>query len=156
MLKWGGVAAAMLLLAGCGGGEGGDLPATVDANGVVTLDGTPVEGASVVFAPVAPGEYPAFAMSDGNGKFELKAFEAKGGAVPGSYKVQVSKTVEVAGANKNVDLGEDAEHADQGEEANLMWENALPEKYANPDSSGLTVEIPSDGTNDIKLELVSG
>lgn len=151
------IVAGMLLLAGCGGDEGGDLPATVDASGVVLLDGKAVQGASVVFIPVDPGQYPAFSSTDRNGNFDLKAFEAKGGAVPGKYQVQVSKTVEITedGTPKLVDLGPDAAHAEQDPNPKASWENMLPPKYASAATSQITVDIPETGRSDIKIELVS-
>lgn len=147
-----------LLLLGCGGGGGGEnLPATVDASGVVLLDGTPVEGASVVFVPVAPGTYPAFASTDSRGGFSLKAFEAKTGAVPGSYQVQLSKTVEIkaGGGPAPAPAGEDAEHAANDPSAGLQWKNSLPAKYASSATSEIKIDIPENGRSDIKIELVS-
>jgi len=133
-----------------------NLPETVPATGVVTLDGEPVEGASVVFAPVPPDQYPANALTDSSGRFELKAFPSKDGAVPGSYQVGVSKTVEVTGQNLTADqLGEDAAHAAESPDANLNWINALPQQYANPTMSGIEFSIPEEGTSDLKIELSS-
>ena len=34
-------------------------------------------------------------MTDANGKFSLRAYDEKPGAIPGDYKAQVSKTIEV-------------------------------------------------------------
>lgn len=146
----------LLVLSGCGPDTSG-LPATVPASGVVLLDGEPVHGASVVFAPVEPGKYPASGLTDEEGRFELNAFEAKTGAVPGEYKVMVSKTVEVAGdAGGGPPAGSDeAAHEAESPNAGLTWVNELPAKYANITASGLTVTVPEEGTSDIKLELSS-
>ena len=60
------------------------------------------------------------------------------GAVPGPYKVQVSKTiVETAGGSE------------------VTLKHGLPKKYGNFLESGLTSTIPDKGTSDIKLELKS-
>lgn len=146
----------LLVLSGCGP-DTSDLPATVPASGVVLLDGTPVHGASIVFAPQAPGKYPAFGMSDKNGRFEMKAFEAKSGAVPGSYKVMISKTIEVQGepAAAPPPGSEDAAHAAEGSNVGLTWVNELPAKYQSFETSGLTVTVPEEGISDIKFELSS-
>jgi hypothetical protein len=149
------IAIFMLTLSGCGGDDG--LPRTVNASGIVTLDGEPIEGASVVFAE-ASGTNFAQGLSDENGRFSLDAFESKTGAVPGSYKVTVSKTVTV---EKSVNqkamkaLAEDAEHAASGgaENANVSWVNDLPQKYAGFGTSGLEAVVPEDGTDDLKIEL---
>jgi hypothetical protein len=151
-------AAAGLLLAGCTGG-GGDqwtqkLPDTVAASGVVLLDGAPIEGATVVFAPVA-GQHAADGLTDADGRFTLKAFPSKDGAVPGSYQVAVSKTVatEFAAQLKPEHVVE-AEHAAAGP-VPAAFANALPSDYANPGTSGLKADIPRAGTTDLKIELKS-
>lgn len=143
----------LLQLSGCGP-EVDNLPRTVNASGVVTLNGSPVEGASIVFVDVN-GVYSASSSSDSRGRFSLNAFEAKTGAVPGSYKVMVSKTIELADPlvpDKNAPE-EEAEHAAEMGPDLVYWENSLPQKYASIGSSGLAVDIPEDGISDIKLEL---
>lgn len=157
------LAVTLLPLAGCFGG--GDqwtknLPQTVKASGVVTHNGTPVENASVVFAPIAPGEHAASGRTDSRGRFELKAFPSKDGAVPGKYRVAVSKTVEKMMKYEiaAVDAGEDAEHAEEDDESpqfeeGVGWENVLPKQYANPNNSGIELEIPEDGTASLEIEL---
>ncbi|MCA9127016.1 MAG: carboxypeptidase regulatory-like domain-containing protein [Planctomycetales bacterium] len=140
----------------CGCGETDNLPRTVKAEGIVLLDGSPIDGASIVFAETA-GEYYARGFSDDSGRFSLDAFESKRGAVPGSYKVTVSKTVTVENSVNQKQLksmAEDAEHAATGgEDANVSWVNDLPPKYANFTTSGIEVTIPEDGTEQIKIEL---
>lgn len=157
-LRWSGLA-GVLLLAGCSGGDDQwtrDLPKTVTGAGVVLLDGEPVEGAVVVLAPVAPGKHPAQALTRSGGEFSLNAFPSKEGAVPGSYQVAVTKNVE-SGGGKRKDpsfYGEDAEHAAALPEA-TEFKNVLPEKYAVPGMSGLVVNIPPEGTSDLRIELKS-
>lgn len=137
------------LLAGCSDSNKG--PRTVPVEGVVTLDGQPIEGASVVFIDDG-GQYPAQGRSDADGKFSLSAFEYKTGAVPGSYKATVSRTV-VETAGDEVPAGsEEAEHA--GEAAGQRVYNDLPGKYAAP-SGILAFTVPEDGVTDLKIELTS-
>ena len=127
---------AVVTLAGCTG-EGG--PATVNASGVVTLDGKPVEKAQVIFISDA-GTNPTSAMTDAQGHFSLSYNGEKKGAIPGNYKVQVSKTVmETKGEG--------------GTEIKLT--QGLPAKYANIVTSGLTLEVPQKGTSDLKIDLKS-
>jgi hypothetical protein len=136
----------MIVLAegsGCGP-DTSHLPKTVPAEGVVTLDGKPVDGAQVVLVPAADGAHGAFGTTDANGKFALRAFEQKEGAVPGSYKVQVSKTVEVRLKGPPVDGGDP-----------VRFDYAVPAKYTGAQTSGLTVTVPDSGIRDIKLELAS-
>ena len=122
-------------LTGCTGDSDG--PKTVNASGVVTLDGVPVEKAQVVFIDDA-AKMPAYSPTDKDGKFSLKISEEKKGAVPGSYRVTVSKTI-----------------MDQGNGGDVNIKFGLPKKYANMMESGLTFTIPDKGTSDIKLELKS-
>jgi hypothetical protein len=147
----------LLLLAGCfGGGDQWtkDLPETVNASGVVLLNGQPVENATVVFAPVEPGTHPAKARTNKKGEFTADAFPSKGGAVPGTYQVAVSKTIETTMTYPAFNPGEDAEHAEAaGPTQGVGWKNVLPQQYANPFNSGLEVVIPPEGTKDIKIEL---
>ncbi len=123
---------------------------TVPATGVVTLDGQPVEGATIVFIDDA-GVNPARALSDEDGKFSLNRYEYKDGAVPGSYTVVVTKTVvkEVDPADMK---GEEAEHA--GEDAGGIVSNMLPKQYATP-GNGLAFTIGEDGADNLNLELKS-
>ncbi|QDT41811.1 hypothetical protein Pan241w_18790 [Gimesia alba] len=78
----------LLGISGCfGGGE--SLPELANVTGTVTLDGSPLTGANVLFQP-QQGKT-AFAMTDENGKFELMYNQDTAGAVPGNYTVKVSK-----------------------------------------------------------------
>lgn len=145
-----------MLLIGCGPVDDG-LPRTVEASGVVTIDGNPLEGGAIVLMQ-DDGKYFARGISDSRGRFSLDAFESKTGAVPGTYKMTISKTVTVdkaTPASTPKGLAEDQEHAAEGEpdRANASWVNDLPSKYSNPTTSGLQVVIPEDGTSDLKIEL---
>ena len=131
-----------------------DLPRTVNASGTITLNGEPVIGASIVAMSESGGNSFARAISDSSGRFSLDAFESKKGAVPGSYKITASKTVEVAskGGSSLKSVQEDREQAG-GAATDVSWANELPSKYNNPSQSGLKVTVPEDGISDIKLEL---
>jgi hypothetical protein len=134
------------LTAVIGCSKGGHLPKTVPATGVVTLDGKPVDGAQIVLIPDAESATGAYGTSDANGKFSLRAYEEKDGAIPGAYKVQVSKTIEVklSGAKGSLDGGDP-----------VRFDYGVPGKYTGAKTSGLTATIPDTGTRDIKLELIS-
>jgi hypothetical protein len=137
----------LLVFLGCGS-AGGNLPRTVPATGVVTLDGKPVEGAQVVIVPpseVASGTG-ASAVTDASGRFSLRAYAEKDGAIPGEYKAQVSKTVQVKldGAKGSMDGGDP-----------VRFEYGVPAKYTNFKSSGLSVTIPDAGKRDINFDLSS-
>jgi hypothetical protein len=138
--------AGLILACGCRPDTSG-LPATVPARGVVTLDGQPVEGAQVGFVPEGAGAIAAFASTDAGGRFSLRAFDQKDGAIPGAYKVQISKTIQTkleGPAPSTLDGGEP-----------VLLEFGVPAKYTSIETSGLSYTIPDKGTSDIKLELSS-
>lgn len=74
------LAAFSFTAAGCGGGAG-------KVEGLVTLDGAPVDGATVTFNPVGEGR-PGSAVTNAQGIFKI---EGKEGLAPGKYKVTVTK-----------------------------------------------------------------
>ena len=129
----------MALVSGCNSGTG--LPATVPAEGVVTLDGVRVADATITFIADV-GTYNASAVTDKEGKFAMKAFEEKKGAVPGSYKIGINKTIVESREGKK---GESDVNLKQG----------LPMKYSNFLTSGLTIKLGEAGDKDIKYELKS-
>jgi hypothetical protein len=114
---------------------------TVPAEGVVTLDGQTVENAVVIFAAEV-GSINATAVTGKDGRFELRSFEHKPGAIPGSYKVSVNKTSVKPASSK------------QGE-SDVTVSYGLPEKYASLARSGLKESISDQGNKDIKIELKS-
>jgi hypothetical protein len=60
----------------------------VKVEGVLTLDGKPLPGATVTFAPVGEGRA-ASGRSDSDGSFRLTTYRTDDGALPGEYKVVV-------------------------------------------------------------------
>jgi hypothetical protein len=126
------------LVVGC---TGSNLPRTVPAEGVVTLDDTAVPNVTIIFIADA-GTYNATAVTDKNGKFAMKAFDEKKGAVPGSYKVELTKTIV-----------EGKEGKDGGSEVNLKM--GLPKKYASLVTSGISISLPDEGKKDIRFDLKS-
>lgn len=144
----------VLPFTGCQGEKG---PKTVTAEGVVTLDGDPVEGAAVVFID-DKGVYPARGRTDETGRFSLDTFEYKPGAVPGSYKAIVTKTVVTQASEdppkNDANAGEEAEHAADGGGMVESVRNSMPKKYSQP-SADFAFVIPEDGTTELKLDLTS-
>jgi hypothetical protein len=121
------------LLVGCGPSG----PAMVKVSGTVTLDGAPVEGAAVMFAPAAAGR-PAQGTTDATGNFQLTTDKAGDGAQEGEYEVTVAG-VRTVGAAVNPD-------GTSGDPSQYREEWFLPKKYARRDTSGLrqtvTKEMP--------------
>lgn len=119
-----------LSLTGCGGEK---PPPTVPVKGVVTFNETPLESGVVTFQPVkgeAELQRPAIGEIGPGGSYELGTFETGDGALPGKYQVIV-----VSYANEPT-IEEYAQGAKR--------EFAIPEKYTNALTSGLTKEIPAE------------
>src|SRR5207245_8454223 len=70
---------------GCGG-----QAEPVKGEGVVTLDGKPLEGARVTFLPESAGAFVASGKTDYEGNFLLSTPGLGLGALPGEYKVVLS------------------------------------------------------------------
>src|SRR5262245_14538073 len=77
-------------LVGCGG--------TSKVEGVVTLDGKPVEGAVVTFVPTDDKGTTPVGQTDSSGKFTLTT-NGKPGAKSGDYKVTVTKVAAMTGVD---------------------------------------------------------
>ena len=83
----------LLVIALCSFGCGQSGPSVEHVQGVVTLDGAPLEGATVFFSPKGPEGKGASGMTQSDGSFTLNMQGAKPGAgtAVGDYSVTVSK-----------------------------------------------------------------
>jgi hypothetical protein len=99
-----------------------------------------------VLVPAGDASTGAYGTTDSSGRFSLRAYAEKEGAIPGDYKVQVSKTIEVRldGPKGSLDGGDP-----------VRFEYGVPAKYTGAKTSGLSVTIPDAGNRDINLALSS-
>jgi hypothetical protein len=118
-------------MAACGGSDKFD---TVPAKGEVTYKGQPLGKGQI---QLLPDNGPAAVGLIEDGKFVLGTNADGDGAPPGKYRVTVFSYKEI----KNR-FGE------------TTSKSVIPNRYANPDTSGLVVEIPEGGNEAIKVELV--
>lgn len=152
-------AALVLLSAGC-------AARPVEVKGVVQLDGTPVEGATVVLITEdGSRSYSGFTASDGS--FSVSSPSGPG-ALPGEYRVTVVKSKAMPGAEA-ISPG-DSDYMKQMEKqakdaaknqpgkmtpmpgkmtlppptAGTAVKTELPALYANPSTSPLRVKVPPD------------
>ena len=136
------------LSAGC---SGSNTPATAKVAGLVTYRGSPVDAATVIFAPAAGGR-PATAITDAQGRYELSTFGEKDGAVPGAYNATVIKTV-IEGTVPKLTNDEIYELQRQGKPVPVAkTKSVLPDKYGTANTSDLNVTVKP-GDNDIPLTL---
>lgn len=160
-----------LILVGCGGGS--DRPSLAPASGIVTLNGEPVEGASLTFIPVAGGR-PGSAITDAQGRYTIKTYQDAPGAITGEHKVAVIKisgpgayviqgdAPAEAAATDEPGSGEDdgsdglseIEVFDSTEtkEPELIYD--VPQRYMNADESGLLITVPPEGSSELNLSLI--
>lgn len=146
------VLGALVIGAGCGGKPPDNRPKRVPFSGKVTLDGSPVEGATVVLAPESGSGPAASGMTDGGGLVAFTTFESRDGAVPGKYLVTVTKTSFPEGAP----LTADDPAYDPSTAVTAVVKGAkelLPVKYKTAKTSGLTVEVTTGDNAVARFEL---
>ena len=115
-------------------------PATTPLGGTLTLDGQPLDGATVLFSPVGEKGFAAMAETDASGKFVATTFAHADGAVPGRYVVTIKKfRIREAADNRK----------------RMQVESVVPKKYSMPQTSGLTVEVVAGGPNVFNFDLTS-
>jgi hypothetical protein len=136
--------------AGCGGDKPKwQRPKPVHAGGVVRLNGQPLESALVTFTNPTLG-VSASGRSDAEGKFTLTTFEQGDGAVPGKYKVSVSKVIAPPGLVDKT-AAPVMRRAGAPPAPQPRW--LIPKRYGNAETSGLTAEVSEAGSSEIVLEL---
>ncbi len=147
-LRFGCLALALFFL-GCGGpATDPNRPKTVPATGSVTYQGSPVEGATVMFVSTSGQGRGAVANTDASGRFTLTTFEAGDGAIPGSYKVTISKSILEGAPEEGATGTEPGVEPDAGTAKDLV-----PAKYKDANQSGLTAEVKDGESNDFTFEL---
>ena len=140
-------ASVLICICGCGGdGPVGGPENLIPVTGKVTLDGSPVSGASINFTPRSAGGS-SFATTTEDGSYELLYGASAVGAIEGDHIV----TIEV-GEFAEPSLPEDLDTSKMSEEqvtakldeiaASMVTE--LPAKYSNGDEE-LTAKVVKDG-----------
>ncbi len=119
---------------GCGGG-GDDGPAAVPAAGTIKYKGKPLETGTIQFVP-EKGRAAHGTIQDG--KFTLTTYTEGDGAVPGKHGVGVVSTKEVAAKKK-------------GAEPQSVY--VVPQSYASPGGTNISVDIPPEGKKDIEINI---
>lgn len=131
----------------------------VPVEGRVTLDGSPVIGGSVTFVPSAGGR-PGGAITDDRGRFVIWEAGMKEGLTRGNYKVSVFKVIWKA--VKAMPLPEPSLPPGHGSPRMVeqpvgepeIERYIVPQRYADPDTSGLTVAVTAEA-KDLNLELTT-
>jgi len=140
------VASALLvaMVAGCGEG-----PRLVPVSGIATLDGKPIEGATLSFMPTSGNvtSTPGTDVTGPDGNFSM-TYSGRAGLAPGKYKVLISKSEEVAPKGKEIsDV-----FAKASFEKKLM---GLTKEVIPPQKIEREVEVPEGGARDFALDFKS-
>ena len=124
-------------------------PAQVKTTGTVTLDGEPVENASLMFIP--DSGRPASANTNTNGDFQVSSYGGNDGLQAGNYRVMVTKLVLKDRFQKQYDRAVEraAAEAEPGEEpedvdiefGDSAYGNMLPTKYEELETTDIKVTI---------------
>ncbi len=149
-----GLVFVMTLLSGCSD----DAPKVYKVTGTVTLKGEPVADARLTFAPVdeKDGAQAAAGKTDANGVYTLVsvANDKDSGALPGKYKVAISKKY-IDGNPSEEEQEEMRKKAlESGGLTSFKQKEALPKKYTSLGTTPLTatVEEKDDNVFDFKLD----
>ena len=118
--------------AGCGGTVEG--PSTVPVSGVLKVDGKPVSQGTVHFHP-EKGR-PAMGIVK-DGQFTLTTYTQGDGGIAGKNLIAIEVAEEVA--TKGGDT---------------FSKSLIAPKFANPDESGVEINIPPEGFKDLEIDVV--
>lgn len=134
------------MLTGCGG-SGNSKVKTVPVAGTVTLDDKPLAGAKVSFVDTTGKSISVVGTTDDQGKYTVGAADIKG-APPGSYKVVISKLVDLMGNPIKLDAGKDAMMSQmEGKAKELLHAN-----YSHFGMTQLKADV-KDGSKPIDFKL---
>jgi hypothetical protein len=136
----------------------------VPVTGVVTLDGAPVAGAMVNFI-LEGGDGKegrmAYGSTDRHGVFRLTTLQPDDGALPGTYRVLVIKSVPVPPGvpipsfpNTPEGRADRESFLDRAYGSRPRSRNVLPERYANLETTPFQVTVPVKGK--VTLEMSGG
>lgn len=141
------------LFSGCG--EGG--PALVPVSGTVTINGKPLEGATVQFNPdLAANKDGRYAedVTGPEGNYKLMT-NGRSGIVPGKYKVTISKAAVAASPRATENFKDDPFMAQMSTEP-LNVGNAKPRNVSEAIEYKVDRDVPAEGgVQDIDVKATS-
>ena len=136
--------ALVVIAVGCG--RDPNLPPLVPVTGTITLNGKPVEGASVSFIPVGTTRgNGATGYTKAEGKYELVAPGGDKGVPVGEYRVTVSKLVNPDGSPYSGESGLAPMDSPAKE--------VLPPRYCDFDQTVLKATVPEGGSDSLDFSL---
>jgi len=136
--------AVLVAIIGCSGGP--KRPPTVKVTGKVTMNGTPVPGATVSFQSTAPGGRAAVGITDGAGQYVLTTFEAGDGAIAGDYGVAIVKSETVAASGASSNANSDDYVPPEGLKEPPPAKSLIPPRFGSTRESGLRATVGGGST----------
>ncbi|QDT91799.1 carboxypeptidase-like regulatory domain-containing protein [Gimesia algae] len=127
-----------VFLSGCGSDL--DSRPTVEIMGTVTMDGSPLQEASIQFTSPKTGES-AYANLDKNGKYSITFPKADIGS---AYEITI--TPPVVEEENAMALAEQSQNKST---------TKIPAKYSDRTTSGLSARVEQAGTNEANFDLKS-
>ena len=161
------VSVSLLLLTACGCGRG-NYPEVATVTGAVTLDGKPLEGAEITFAPTDGRA--SSGRTDARGQYALSYTKNIRGAVLGEHRVMIRKVIEnYSRANSRAAAAIDAKQNALDKATGFIPDddappagnlpavepeliNMAPERYSGPDSVLTAVVERGRNTLDFALD----
>lgn len=139
---------SFFVLTGCGGSS-----THAPVQGTVTLDGKPIQDATVSFVP-SDGGRPALGTTDASGTYQLKGQDAEGAKI-GQNRVAIVAVETVGKLNTEKyqeGFGSLAGMGPGERQQRKRW--IIPKPYSNPKTSGLTFTVePGSNQADFALKL---
>jgi len=132
-------------LLGCGG-----PPDIAPVSGVVTVEGTAVEGVQILFMP--KGKRPASAQTDADGRYHLSTFKENDGAMLGEHAVTIMYQRPIYVSAMGPLPGKPQELAPPPKPVSKDWKSPIPNKYSNPASPLLSATV-QEGDNVLDFDL---
>ncbi|MFN0055646.1 MAG: carboxypeptidase-like regulatory domain-containing protein [Planctomycetales bacterium] len=123
----------------------------IPVTGTVTLDGVALADATVTFHPEsASGFQGSFARTDAQGKYEMESpvgnNKRQKGAIPGKYKVTVSRLLKPDGTPHT---------DDKVAPMNVGASESIAMKYADAGQTQLMYDVPSNGKGSYDIPLTA-
>jgi hypothetical protein len=138
---------ATIFSGGCTGySQKANIEKAVPAAGTLTYQGKPLESYQVTLIPT-DGRRPATGITDAAGKFTLGTNNIGDGAPPGTHNVAIVWSPPRP-------AGEMGQETINDNPANMPKPKVkIPDKYANPEKSGIVLEVPAGGAKDLKIDV---
>ena len=134
-----------MCVAGCG-----SRTTTIPVRGEVHYNGQPLQDGIVIYMPKNVDEArQATGRIGRDGSFVLTTFKSGDGVVPGEYNIVIYE----AYTTRSDQPKSRAEHEAAAQAGKLKPQTVLPQKYVNPQTSGLSDTVDSDHSGFKRLEL---